>query len=438
LSAKEEFPVVKKRILAKAVALIVPLALFAAPLSSPAETNIFGGTGLFLTHSSDVSDPGEWRLGLYGHGYEYKLPEDPKDWDIVPVLNYAPMKNTEIMFAVPYRWHDDGMTTENGVGDGFLGVKYRFFPRAAALVYGSLGWGGDDLGPHSGQSDIGLMGIFSQPIGKARIDLNAGYQFSDVGDDVAGSSDRFLWGVGLSAPVMKNTRIFGEWAGYSNTQNSGPSPSGWTAGVIYDINENLELTAGGGSGINGNGPASPDWRAFVGLTYAFGKKEAVAPAPPPAPPAPPKPAPPKPPPPKPPAKPPTPPPPKPPPAKPPVDPGLTGVKQRIEMVIVRFPYDRTVVSPEGMEKLDEVVRDLKKYQTLKLTIEGHTDSRGTASYNKILGVRRAEAVRDYLVANGIAAGRLTVTSHGEMKPQASNDTHGGMVMNRRTTFKVQL
>jgi len=116
--------VVKKRILAKAVTLIFPLALLAAPLSSPAETNIFGGTGLFLTHSSEVSDPGEWRLGLYGHGYEYKLPEDPEDWDIVPVLNYVPMKNTEIMFSVPYRWHDDGMRSATA----FSASSTAFFP----------------------------------------------------------------------------------------------------------------------------------------------------------------------------------------------------------------------------------------------------------------------------------------------------------------------
>jgi outer membrane protein OmpA-like peptidoglycan-associated protein len=437
LSAKEEFPVLNKRLLVKAATLIIPFALLAAPSISSAETNIFGGSGLFLTHTVGVSDPGEMRLGLFGHGYEYKLPEDPKDWDLVPVFNYTPFEKTELMFSVPYRWHDDGVTTENGVGDGFLGFKYRFHAQMAALVYGSLGWGGDDLGPHSGQSDVGVVGIFSQPLGKARLDLNAGYQFSDLGDDVPGSSDRFLWGVGLSAPVMENLRIFGEWTGYGNTENSGPAPNGWTAGVIYDINNNLELTAGGGTGISGNGPASPDWRFFAGLTYSFGKKAA---APPPPAPEPPKPAPPAPKPPPAPPKP-APPAPKPPPAPPkpaPVDEGLMRIKQRLELVIVRFPYDRIEVSPEAREKLDEVAGDLKKYTSLKLTCVGHADSRGTASYNTILGQRRAKAVMEYLVSKGIDAGRLSLGSEGEMKPQASNDSHGGMVMNRRVTFSVQL
>ena len=114
------------------------------------------------------------------------------------------------------------------------------------------------------------------------------------------------------------------------------------------------------------------------------------------------------------------------------------IKQRLELVIVRFPYDRIEVSPEAREKLDEVAGDLKKYTSLKLTCVGHADSRGTASYNTILGQRRAKAVMEYLVSKGIDAGRLSLGSEGEMKPQASNDTHGGMVMNRRVTFSVQL
>ena len=256
--------------------------------SAQAETNVYGGSGLFLTHSAEVADPGQWRLGVYGHGYEYKLPEDPEDWDVVPVLNYTPMRNMELMFAVPYRTHDDGESTTNGIADGFLGLKYRVHPKVAALVYGNLGWGKDNLGPFSGQTDIGLMAVFSQPLGRARLDVNAGYQFSDLEDN--SGSDLFIWGVGLSVPIVKNTRKFGEWAGYSATQYSAPAPSGWTAGLIYAFNENLELTAGGGSGVNGNGPASPDWRAFAGLTYTFGKKE--APPPPPPPPKPPTPTPP--------------------------------------------------------------------------------------------------------------------------------------------------
>jgi len=89
-----------------------------------------------------------------------------------------------------------------------------------------------------------------------------------------------------------------------------------------------------------------------------------------------------------------------------------------------------------MEKLDEIVTDLQKYSEIKLDCVGHADSRGTASYNKILAERRAEAVRDYLIAQGISSARLTVSSEGEMNPLAENSTKGGMVQNRRVGFKV--
>jgi outer membrane protein OmpA-like peptidoglycan-associated protein len=410
--------------------LAVLLLLFVATVPALAETNVFGGSGLFLTHTAGTGDPGEMRIGLFGYGYEYKLPVDPEDWNVVPVLNYTPRENVELMASAPFRWHDDGEETEDGFADPYVGLKYRFHPMVSALVYAELGLGKEDVGPWSGTTDVGVMAILSPTIGPVRLDLNAGYQFSDLSD--GDYSDLFLWGVGLSVPVMEKTRIFGEWTGYINTEGDARSPSGWTAGIVFDVNDRLSLTAGGGGGFVAMGPTSPDWRAFAGLTYAFGKKEKVAPppTPPPPKPAPPKPVPPPPPPPKPPA-------PVPPPPPPPVDAGLDRIRQRIEMVIVRFPYDRTVVSPEGEMKLEEIIGDLKKYPKISLVVEGHTDSRGTASYNQILGERRAGAVLEWLVENGIASDRLRVVSRGEKSPMSANDTPGGMAMNRRVTFTVE-
>jgi len=411
--------------------LAVLLLLFVVAVPAQAKTNVFGGSGLFLTHTAGTGDPGELRIGLFGYGYEYKLPVDPEDWNAIPVLNYTPYENLELMISTPYRSHDDGQETVDGFADPYLGLKYRFHPMVSALVYAELGVGSEDVGPWSGTTDIGVMAIVSPTIGPVRLDLNVGYQFSDLSE--GNYSDLFLWGVGLSVPVMEKARIFGEWTGYINTEGNAQSPSGWTAGIIYDINDRLSLTAGGGGGFVAMGPTSPDWRAFGGLTYAFGKK--AAPAPPPPPPAP-QPAPPAP------APPPPPPPPKPaPPAPvpppPPVDTGINRIKQRIEMVIVRFPYDRTVVSEEGAMKLEEIVGDLKKHPKINLVVEGHTDNRGTASYNKILGERRAGAVLQWLVDNGIAADRLRVVSRGEKSPMSENDTPGGMAMNRRVTFTVE-
>ena len=250
--------------------LAVLLLLFAVTLPAQAETNVFGGTGLFLTHTSGTGDPGEMRIGLFGYGYEYKLPVDPEDWNAVPVFNYTPRENLELMVSAPYRTHDDGQEKTDGFADPYLGLKYRFHPMISALVYAELGVGSDDVGPGSGTTDLGVMAVVSPTFGPVRLDLNAGYQFSDVSD--GNESDLFLWGVGVSMPVMEKARIFGEWTGYINTEGNATSPSGWTAGVIFDVTDRLSLTAGGGGGFVAMGPTSPDWRAFGGLTYAFGKK----------------------------------------------------------------------------------------------------------------------------------------------------------------------
>lgn len=415
--------------------LTTAVLMLAAAVPAGAGQNIFGGTGLFLTHTAETPGAGEVKLGLYGHAYEYKVPVDPEDWNIVPVLGYAPRENIELMLAVPFRWHDDTIDTEAGFADAFAGLKYRFHPMLAGLAYADLGWGDEgDLGLEEGSTDLGVMAIASPQIGPARIDLNAGYEWSGVGGTE--TPDRFRWGVALSVPVVESTRIFGEWTGYLTTEGNDVSPSGWTAGFVHDINDRLSVTAGGGSGFVAYGTASPDWRAFAGLTWTFGKKAEVPPPPPAPPVTPPRP-------PTPPPKPPTPPPKPPvappqPPPKPPVDPGLVKVKQRIELVLIRFPYDKIVLSPEGMEKLDEIAADLKKYPGIKLALEGHADSSGTASYNSILSQRRAESCRDYLVKKGIAPNRLSLSAVGEMKPIAGNDTHGGRIQNRRVSFKVTL
>ena len=68
---------------------------------------------------------------------------------------------------------------------------------------------------------------------------------------------------------------------------------------------------------------------------------------------------------------------------------------------------------------------------LRLALIGHTDSVGTADYNKSLSYRRAEAVRDWLVQQGVAASRLTVDGRGREQPIADNNSEAGRAANRR-------
>ena len=73
---------------------------------------------------------------------------------------------------------------------------------------------------------------------------------------------------------------------------------------------------------------------------------------------------------------------------------------------MHFDFDRYSLRPEATRVLDEAVAAMKQDATLRLQLEGHTCNIGTAEYNLALGDRRANAVRDYLLSRGVAAGRL--------------------------------
>jgi peptidoglycan-associated lipoprotein len=105
---------------------------------------------------------------------------------------------------------------------------------------------------------------------------------------------------------------------------------------------------------------------------------------------------------------------------------------------VHFDFDRYTLKPEALKILGEAVTTLRDNPELRVTIEGHTDSIGTAEYNLALGERRANAVRDYLVNRGVAAGRMETVSYGEERPKADNTTDEGRARNRRASIVVRI
>ena len=122
-----------------------------------------------------------------------------------------------------------------------------------------------------------------------------------------------------------------------------------------------------------------------------------------------------------------PPPPPPPPAPPPPP-----VKKHIELSAdTYFDFNKAKLKPAGEEKVEEVVQTMKQHPEVRATVEGHTDSVGSEAYNQRLSERRANAVRDYLVAHGIDASRITTRGYGKTKPIASNKTAEGRAKNRR-------
>ncbi|MGE0392141.1 MAG: OmpA family protein [Vicinamibacterales bacterium] len=105
---------------------------------------------------------------------------------------------------------------------------------------------------------------------------------------------------------------------------------------------------------------------------------------------------------------------------------------------VHFDFDKYNLKPEAVQILDDAVKTLGENPELRLTIEGHCDSIGTAEYNLALGERRANAARDYLVSRGVSAERFSTVSYGEERPKADNSTAAGRAINRRAALVVKV
>jgi peptidoglycan-associated lipoprotein len=105
---------------------------------------------------------------------------------------------------------------------------------------------------------------------------------------------------------------------------------------------------------------------------------------------------------------------------------------------VYFDFDRYSLRPEATRVLDEAIAAMRENTTLRLEIEGHTCSIGTAEYNLALGDRRANAVKDYLVSRGVSADRLHTVSYGEERPKYDNSREETRRLNRRAALVVNL
>jgi outer membrane protein OmpA-like peptidoglycan-associated protein len=108
----------------------------------------------------------------------------------------------------------------------------------------------------------------------------------------------------------------------------------------------------------------------------------------------------------------------------------------VNMSDVLFDFNQATLKPGAREKLAKMSGILLAYPTLRLSVEGHTDSIGTDEYNMTLSQRRADAVRDYLTSNGIDAANIQAVGMGKADPVASNDTNEGRQQNRRVEMVV--
>ena len=98
---------------------------------------------------------------------------------------------------------------------------------------------------------------------------------------------------------------------------------------------------------------------------------------------------------------------------------------------VYFEFDKSSLTSKSIQTLKSAVDALNENTSIKVTLSGHADERGTREYNLALGQRRAESVSDYLVLNGINKSRITVKSFGEEKPLAYGQDESSYAKNRR-------
>ena len=103
---------------------------------------------------------------------------------------------------------------------------------------------------------------------------------------------------------------------------------------------------------------------------------------------------------------------------------------------VLFGYDSSELDDDDRSVLDNQAKFLNQNPSLKVTLEGHCDERGTREYNLALGEKRASAVKDYLISVGINSERVSVVSYGKERPQVLGSNKAAWSMNRRSVTTI--
>ena len=115
---------------------------------------------------------------------------------------------------------------------------------------------------------------------------------------------------------------------------------------------------------------------------------------------------------------------------------LAQLNAEMPLADVTFDYDQFTIRDDQRGVLQKSADYLRRWTTVRATIEGHADARGTNEYNLALGQRRANAVRDYLVSLGVTVDRFAAVSKGEEELQCSEDTEACHARNRRVHFVI--
>lgn len=103
---------------------------------------------------------------------------------------------------------------------------------------------------------------------------------------------------------------------------------------------------------------------------------------------------------------------------------------------LNFDFGKSTIRESSFPTLDKLAQTLIEAKNWKIDIDGHTDDKGSDSFNQKLSQDRANAVKSYLVSKGVTADTITATGYGETKPIVKNDSDANRERNRRVEFKI--
>jgi outer membrane protein OmpA-like peptidoglycan-associated protein len=450
----------------KSSRFIVPI-IVAAILGSHARANVVGadtqnfnptndGLDFVTVHSSETLTPGLLNIGLFLNYAVNSLPNytdqttgsrtNFEDALLSSDLNFALglMHGWEVGMSYPVLLSQSvdsdvstfrGEFAETGITEFRLFTKFRFAgdQDGGMGVVLSANFNQIEDNPFQGEGagptyNFELVG--DTTVGKYALGANVGYRYRNPGDQLPGVpiepyGDQYIASTAVSYLVTDwDTKIIAELFGSvpvkesQSTTDRDDSSLEFLLGMKTDITPSLAFHAGGGTEVF-QGTSSPDWRVYTGINWVIGplfskpkdvfvkvedqplkSLEDMDAADP-----------------------------------------FEGTPQLTEAFIARdvlFEFNSDQLQPAGLEALSKLVAYLKKPPYFQsLTIEGHTDSVGSALYNLDLSQRRADSARRALIKMGLPGNKIKAMGFGESRPIANNGNYQGRAMNRRVEFKVK-
>ena len=393
----------------------------------------------FLTvQSSKTLQPGVLNLGLFFNYAVNSLPYNQlsgqsstgngngilgMDFNVALGI----LTNWEISFSMPsvlseYVNSSDiahGQFTSAGVTEFRPSTKVRVVGdevKGIALI-GSLGINDISGNPYTGTSpgpEFTLEAAGSTRTGAFDLGLNVGYRWMDPGTAIPNSfilplGNQWIASAAVSYLIPESSNkiifeLFGSLPASDQGSDTNRLDSSLEAlvGLKHDISQNFAYQVGLGGALI-NGVSSPDVRVYAGVNYALGpifekstvaleKVETPAPAP---------------------------------------------VQERFIIHDITFEYDSTEMTGDYQRVLSELAKHLSEITYSSLTVVGYTDSLGSVAYNQKLSERRANAIRNYLIAEfHISPEKITAEGRGPADPLADNGNFQGRLQNRRVEFNI--